>query len=84
LRVSRKGGPREGVVTSQGIKRPRVDLPPPPGCNTDALLDGLDRYDDCHVGDVGAEKVTQAWADILLAEKTQITGSIPAAKSLVP
>jgi hypothetical protein len=79
LRVSRKGGPREGVVTSQGIKRPRVDLPPPPGCNTDALLDGL----TCHIGDVGAEKVTQAWADILLAEKTQITGSIPAAKSLV-
>jgi hypothetical protein len=40
------------------------------GVNTDALLDGLDRYDDCHIGGVGAEKVAQAWADILLAEKT--------------
>jgi hypothetical protein len=38
-----------------------VDSPPPPGCNTDALLDGLDRYDDCHIGGVGAEKVAQAW-----------------------
>ena len=71
-------------MTSQGIKRPRVDLPPPPGCNTDALLDGLDRYDDCHIGGGGAEKVAQAWADILLTKKTEKTESIPAAKSLVP
>jgi hypothetical protein len=35
------------------------------GVNTDALLDGLDRYDDCHIGGVGAEKVAKAWADIL-------------------
>jgi hypothetical protein len=39
------------------------------GVDTDVLLDGLDRYDDCHIGGVGAEKVAQAWADILLAEK---------------
>jgi hypothetical protein len=38
--------------------------------NTDALLDGLDRYDDCHIGGGGAEKVAQAWATIMLAEKT--------------
>jgi Carbohydrate esterase, sialic acid-specific acetylesterase len=54
------------------------------GVNTDALLDGLDRYDDCHIGGGGAEKVAQAWADILLTKKTEKTGSIPAAKSLVP
>jgi hypothetical protein len=54
------------------------------GVNTDALLDGLDRYDGCHIGGGGAEKVAQAWADILLAKKTEITGSIPAAKSLAP
>jgi hypothetical protein len=39
------------------------------GVNTDAVLDELDRYDDCHIGGVGAEKVAQAWADILLAKK---------------
>jgi hypothetical protein len=39
------------------------------GVNTDALLDGLDRYDDCHIGGGGAEKVAQAWADIMLPEK---------------
>jgi hypothetical protein len=39
------------------------------GVNTDALLDGLDRYDDCHIGGGGAEKVAQAWANIMLAEK---------------
>jgi hypothetical protein len=44
------------------------------GVNTDALLDRLDRYDDCHIGGVGAEKVAQAWADILLAEKTAHNG----------
>ena len=38
------------------------------GVNTDALLDGLDRYDDCHIGGGGTEKVAQAWAD-MLAEK---------------
>jgi hypothetical protein len=39
------------------------------GVNTDALVDGLDRYDDCHFGGVGAEKVAQAWADILGREQ---------------
>ena len=37
------------------------------GVNTDALLDEGDRYDDCHIGGAGAEKVARAWADILLA-----------------
>jgi hypothetical protein len=49
------------------------------GVNTDALLDGLDRYDDCHIGGVGAEKVARAWADILLAEKTENNGIPPRA-----
>jgi hypothetical protein len=54
------------------------------GVNTDTLLDGLDRYDGCHIGGGGAEKVARAWADILLAKTTGMTGPIPAAKSLVP
>jgi hypothetical protein len=41
------------------------------GVNTDALLDGLDRYDGCHIGGGGAEKVARAWADILLAKTTE-------------
>ena len=39
------------------------------GVNTDALLGELDRYDDCHIGGVGAEKMARAWADIMLAGK---------------
>jgi hypothetical protein len=39
-----------------------------PGVNTDALLDGGDRYDDCHMGGSGLEKTAQAWANILLQE----------------
>lgn len=37
------------------------------GVNTDALLDEVDRYDDCHIAGTGAEKVSRAWADLLLA-----------------
>jgi hypothetical protein len=39
------------------------------GVNTDALLDGVDRYDDCHLAGSGAEKVAQAWANLLLADQ---------------
>jgi len=46
------------------------------GVNTDTLLDGLDRYDDCHIGGLGAEKVAQGWADILLAEKADDSGDL--------
>jgi hypothetical protein len=45
----------------EGIKR---------GVNTDVLLDELDSYDDCHIGGSGAEKVSQAWANLLLAGRT--------------
>lgn len=38
------------------------------GVNSDVLLNGDDRYDDCHIGGSGAEKVAQAWLDILLAD----------------
>jgi hypothetical protein len=38
------------------------------GVNSDALLDDIDRYDDCHIGGSGAEKLSRAWADLLLAE----------------
>jgi hypothetical protein len=39
------------------------------GVNTDALLDEADRYDDCHMGGTASEKVSRAWADILLADR---------------
>jgi hypothetical protein len=45
------------------------------GVNMDALLDGLDRYDGCHVGGGGAERMAQAWADIMLAEKPDRKGT---------
>ncbi|MBY5530523.1 sialate O-acetylesterase [Rhizobium leguminosarum] len=35
------------------------------GVNYDALLDGEDRYDDCHIGGTGAEKASQAWLNLL-------------------
>ncbi|TBE54494.1 sialate O-acetylesterase [Rhizobium ruizarguesonis] len=35
------------------------------GVNSDALLDGEDRYDDCHIGGTGAEKVSRAWMNLL-------------------
>ncbi|TBB28103.1 hypothetical protein ELH48_13530 [Rhizobium ruizarguesonis] len=35
------------------------------GVNSDALLDGEDRYDDCHIGGTGAEKVSRAWLNLL-------------------
>lgn len=38
------------------------------GVSTDALLGEDDRYDDCHIGGSGTEKVARAWSEILLAE----------------
>ncbi|RUM08505.1 sialate O-acetylesterase [Rhizobium fabae] len=35
------------------------------GVNSDALLDGEDRYDDCHIGGTGAEKMSRAWLYLL-------------------
>jgi hypothetical protein len=35
------------------------------GVNSDALLVDLDRYDDCHFGSSGEQKVAKAWADLL-------------------
>jgi len=35
------------------------------GVNSDMLLDGDDRYDDCHFGGTGAEKVSRAWLNLL-------------------
>jgi len=34
------------------------------GVNSDALLGDLDRYDDCHFGASGEQKVARAWADL--------------------
>ncbi|ARO30728.1 SGNH family esterase protein [Rhizobium sp. NXC14] len=38
------------------------------GVNSDALLDGDDRYDDCHFGGTAGEKVSQAWLNLLRGE----------------
>ncbi|MEH2572687.1 hypothetical protein V1272_002022 [Bradyrhizobium sp. AZCC 1708] len=50
--------------------RAQLALPEPganlrSGVNSDALLDDLDRYDDCHFGSSGEQKVAKAWADLL-------------------
>ncbi|MBY4606455.1 sialate O-acetylesterase [Rhizobium sp. 9T] len=39
------------------------------GVNTDALLDGDDRYDDCHIGGSGAEKLSEAWLNLLRGDR---------------
>ncbi|MBX5157657.1 hypothetical protein HJB89_11025 [Rhizobium sp. NZLR8] len=39
------------------------------GVNTDALLSDDDRYDDCHIGGSGADKVSRAWLNILLDDR---------------
>lgn len=35
------------------------------GVDSDTLLGDLDRYDDCHFGASGEQKVAKAWADLL-------------------
>ena len=44
------------------------------GVNTDALLNGLDRYDDCHIGGSGAEKVAQDWLILCWPRNQTIIG----------
>ncbi|RFB93675.1 hypothetical protein B5K11_14300 [Rhizobium leguminosarum bv. trifolii] len=39
------------------------------GVNSDALLDGDDRYDDCHIGGNGAEKLSRAWLNLLRGDR---------------
>ncbi|WP_427148964.1 sialate O-acetylesterase [Rhizobium leguminosarum] len=39
------------------------------GINSDALLDGDDRYDDCHIGGTGAEKMSEAWLNLLRGDR---------------
>ena len=48
------------------------------GVNTDALLNELDRYDDCHFSSSGAQKVANAWAELLLGNRlrTEHVGSV--------
>jgi Carbohydrate esterase, sialic acid-specific acetylesterase len=52
------------------VARAQLALPDPganlrSGVNSDALLGDGDRYDDCHFGASGEEKVAKAWADLL-------------------
>lgn len=35
------------------------------GVDTDALLNADDRFDDCHIGGSGADKIARAWAELL-------------------
>ena len=46
------------------------------GINIDALLNEVDRYDDCHMGGSGEQKVAQAWADLLLADQLSSSGKL--------
>ncbi|MBY3022373.1 sialate O-acetylesterase [Rhizobium leguminosarum] len=39
------------------------------GVNSDALLDGDDRYDDCHFGGTGGEKASRAWLNLLRGDR---------------
>ncbi|MBY2912150.1 sialate O-acetylesterase [Rhizobium leguminosarum] len=39
------------------------------GVNSDALLDGDDRYDDCHFGGTGGEKAARAWLNLLRGDR---------------
>jgi Carbohydrate esterase, sialic acid-specific acetylesterase len=52
------------------VARAQLALPDPganvrSGVNSDALLDDLDRFDDCHFGSSGEQKAARAWADLL-------------------
>lgn len=52
------------------IARAQLALPNPganlkSGVNSDALLGDLDRFDDCHFGSSGEDKVSRAWTDLL-------------------
>jgi hypothetical protein len=53
------------VRAQQGLPDPGLNLRS--GVNSDALLGDLDRYDDCHFGASGEEKVAEAWADRIAA-----------------
>lgn len=67
------GGTRDHVADNP-VTRAQVELSSGNddirrGVDMDALLNADDRYDDCHIGGSGAEKVARAWADLLLAEQ---------------
>ncbi|MGO7421818.1 sialate O-acetylesterase, partial [Rhizobium ruizarguesonis] len=47
------------------------------GVNSDALLDADDRYDDCHIGGTGAEKVSRAWMNLLRGDRRLETRDNP-------
>ncbi|WP_226583686.1 sialate O-acetylesterase [Acuticoccus sediminis] len=53
---------------------PALDSTLRPGVNTDTLLDDLDRFDDCHIGGSGTDKVARAWADLLLNGRGKVGG----------
>jgi Carbohydrate esterase, sialic acid-specific acetylesterase len=57
------------------VARAQLSLPDPginvkSGVNSDALLGDLDRYDDCHFGSSGEQKVARAWADLLSMDRS--------------
>jgi hypothetical protein len=46
------------------------------GVNSDALLDEDDRYDDCHLGGSGEEKIAREWTSILLGADRKKTTNV--------
>jgi len=52
------------------VARAQLALPDPAanlirGVDSAALLGDMDRYDDCHFGSSGEQKVAKAWTDLL-------------------
>jgi hypothetical protein len=56
---------RDNPVARAQLALPNLRADLRSGVNSDALLDDLDRYDDCHFGASGQHKVAKAWAELL-------------------
>ena len=39
------------------------------GADADALLTGVDRFDDCHLSATGVDKITDDWASVLAVRR---------------
>ena len=44
------------------------------GVNSDAILDEMDRYDDCHFSATGQNKIAAAWAQIIMKNSPRKSG----------
>lgn len=66
----------DNPVTRAQAKLPDAKAGIRPGVNTDAMLDDLDRHDDCHFGASGEQKAAEAWVKLLKADETLPKGRI--------